>query len=378
VKAKFFTAPSVDELSSTFTSTGFNNGLILRVNQADRYEADLDVVAGYVNFDFSLETKLSGNLGMRFEKDEIAVIWDVANYVGRIGTLNRSYQSLYPSINLKYELAENNYLRFASSITQTLPEFKELSPFEYVSPTGRVIKGNPNLEKSEIYNFDLKYEMFPQRGQLFSAAAFYKQINNPINLAQSRGSSGNFIYFNTGEKATVFGLELEARTDLIKNDDEQGILNITGNITKMWLKQDLLEDYQYNNITESSLQGASDFIVNSSLSYNDKKEHAFIATLTGNYSSDKIFSLGSPEDKTNSASLYNDEIIEKGFVSLDFVMSKDLTKNLAVKLVGRNLLNPEIKQTQLVKSFITNIETNETVLSYKKGSQLTVSFKYSF
>lgn len=39
----------------------------------------------------------------------------------------------------------------------------------------------------------------------------------------------------------------------------------------MWLKQDLLEDYQYNNITESSLQGASDFIVNSSLSYNDKK-----------------------------------------------------------------------------------------------------------
>ena len=59
-------------------------------------------------------------------------------------------------------------------------------------------------------------------------------------------------------------------------------------------------------------------------------------------------------------------------------MSKDLTKNLAVKLVGRNLLNPEIKQTQLVKSFITSIETNETVLSYKKGSQLTVSFKYSF
>ena len=378
VKAKFFTAPSVDELSSTFTNTGFNNGLILRVNQADRYEADLDMVGGYVNFDFSLETKLSGNLGVRFEKDEIAVIWDVANYVGRIGTLNRSYESLYPSINLKYELAENNYLRFASSITQTLPEFKELSPFEYVSPTGRVIKGNPNLEKSEIYNFDLKYEMFPQRGQLFSAAAFYKQINNPINLAQSRGSSGNFIYFNTGEKATVFGLELEARTDLIKNDDDQGILNITGNITKMWLKQDLLEDYQYNNITESSLQGASDFIVNSSLSYNDKKEHAFIATLTGNYSSDKIFSLGSPEDKTNSASLYNDEIIEKGFVSLDFVMSKDLTKNLSVKLVGRNLLNPEIKQTQLVKSFITNIETNETVLSYKKGSQLTVSFKYSF
>jgi outer membrane receptor protein involved in Fe transport len=259
-----------------------------------------------------------------------------------------------------------------------LPEFKELAPFDYVSPTGRVIGGNPDLDKSEIYNFDLKYEMFPQRGQLFSATAFYKQINNPINLALTRGSSGYFSYFNTGEKATIYGFELEARTDILKNDDDEGILNMTANVTKMWLNQDLLEDFQYKDITSSSLQGAAGFIANGSLSYGDKKEKEFVATLTGNYSSDKIFALGSPEDLVNSGKFYNDEIIEKGFVTLDLVVSKELSKNLSVKLVGRNLLNPEIKQTQLVKSFITNIETNETVLSYKKGSQLTVSFKYSF
>ena len=49
-----------------------------------------------------------------------------------------------------------------------------------------------------------------------------------------------------------------------------------------------------------------------------------------------------------------------------------------VKLIGRNLLNPEVKQTQLVKSLITNVETKETVLSYKKGSQLSLSVKYTF
>ena len=378
VRSKDFRAASVDELSSTFTASNFNNGLTLRVRDADRYQAELDIMAGYVNFDFQLDSKVSGNLGMRFERDEINVVWDVANFVGRIGTLNRTYQSVYPSVNLKYELAENKYLRFASSITQTLPEFKELSPFEYVSPTGRVTKGNPDLEKSEIYNFDLKYEMFPQRGQLFSAAVFYKQINDPINLSQTRGSSGYFIYSNTGEKANVYGAELEAKTDLIKNDDDEGILNLTGNVTKMWLTQDLLKDFQYKDVTTSSLQGASDFIANGSLSFSNNKEKEFTATLTGNYSSDKIFALGSPEDFANSDIYYNDEIIEKGFVSLDLVMSKELTKNLVVKLVGRNLLNPEIKQTQFVKSFITNIETNETVLSYKKGSQLTVSMKYTF
>jgi outer membrane receptor protein involved in Fe transport len=378
VRSKGFTAPSVDDLSSTFTSVGFNNGLTLRLRDADRYQADLDIMAGFVNFDFQLENKLSGNLGLRFERDEIDVIWDVANFVGRVGTLNRVYESLYPSVNLKYELNENQFLRFASSITQTLPEFKELSPFEYVSPTGRVTKGNPNLEKSEIYNFDLKYEFFPQRGQLFSATVFQKQIKNPINLSQTRGSSGYFIYSNTGEKVNIYGFELEARTALLKNEDDESVLNMTANLTKMWLKQDLLKDFQYKNITESSLQGASDFIANGSISYGDKKEKEFIATLTGNYSSDRIFALGSPEDFANSAALYNDEIIEKGFVTLDFVMSQDVTKNLQVKLVGRNLLNPEIKQTQKVRNLISAIETNETVLSYKKGSQLTVSFKYSF
>jgi outer membrane receptor protein involved in Fe transport len=378
VKAKDFRAASVDQLSSTFTATNFNNGLTLRLREADRYEATLDIMAGFVNFDFQLENKLSGNLGLRVERDEINVIWDVANFVGRLGTLNRTYESIYPSVNLKYELAENNYLRFAGSITQTLPEFKELAPFEYVSPTGRVTKGNPDLQKSEIYNFDLKYELFPKRGQLFSLAGFYKQINNPINLSQTRGSSGYFIYSNTGEKANVYGVEFEAKTALLKNSEDESILNITGNVTKMWLEQDLLADFQYKDITTSSLQGASDFIANASLGYTNQKEKELMATVTGNYSSDKIFALGSPEDFANSAALYNDEIIEKGFVALDLVVSKRLSENILLKLVGRNLLNPEIRQTQKVRSLITNIETNETVSSYKKGSQLTCSIKYTF
>lgn len=378
VRAKDFRASSIDNLTPTFTPSNFNNGLTLRVREADRYNADLDIYAAYTNFDFSLGTKFSGSLGLRYERNELNVVWDVANYVGRLGTLNRVYESLYPSVNLKYEVAENQYLRFASSITQTLPEFKELSPFEYVSPTGRVTKGNPDLEKSDIYNFDLKWEMFPKSGQVFSATAFYKQIINPINLSQTRGSSGYFVFSNTGKEANVYGLEFEAKTDLIKSDDDESILNITGNITKMWLNQDLLQDFQYKNKTSSSLQGASDFIANSSLSFSDNKEKEFVTTLTGNYSSDKIFALGSPEDFANSSILYNDEIIEKGFVTLDLVMSKELTKNLMIKLVGRNLLNPSINQTQKVRSLITNVETNETVLSYKKGSQLTFSVKYTF
>ncbi|WP_405609824.1 carboxypeptidase-like regulatory domain-containing protein [Polaribacter sp. Asnod1-A03] len=377
VLARNFTAPSVDELSTTFTQSNINNGLNLRVGEPDLFTGELNVLAAFADFNFILNEKLSGNLGLRFEMDEINVSWDVANYVGRIGTTSKTYENLFPSLNLKYEVAENQYLRFATSLTQTLPEFKELSPFEYVSPTGRVSKGNPELEKSDVFNIDLKWEFFPSRGEVFSLTGFYKSIENPINLAQSRGSSGNFIFYNTGDKATVKGLELEARTSFIKNEDDDTVLGFTANLTKMWFKQDLYDVFQYKGKTESDLQGASDFIANGSLSYSNNKENEFLATLTGNYSSDKVFALGSPEDFVNSATLYNDEIIEKGFVSLDLVLSKELSEKLTIKFVGRNLLNPEIKQTQLV-NYLNGEEVNEVVSNYKQGSQISLGVKYSF
>ena len=378
VRARDFQVPSVDQFSETFTDENFDNGLVLREREADRYDADLNVMAGYANLDFHFGEKISGNAGVRFERDEINVLWDVSNYVGRVGSIKKEYSELYPSLNLKYELNDKHAIRFASSLTQTLPEFKELAPFEYVSPTGRVTRGDPDLEKSTVINADLKYEFFPSKGQLLSATAFYKDIKNPINLAQTRGSSGIFEYANTGENANVFGLEFEARLGLLENEDEESILDFNTNITKMWFNQDLLEEFQYNNITESDLQGASDLILNSSLSYNSKTEKEFNATLTGNYSSDKVFALGSPEDFSNSDVLYNDEIIEKGFFTLDFVLSKMLTKKLQIKLVCRNLLNPDIQQTQLIRDINTGVETDEVVLSYKKGAQLNLSLKYDF
>lgn len=377
VDADGFQVPSVDDFSQTFTSTAFNNGLRLVIRPLDRYNGTFDAIAGFLDFDFKFN-KLSGNLGFRYERDEIFVEWDVANFQGRTGSLTRDYNNLNPSVNLKYELNEKNFLRFAGSISQTLPEFKEFAPFEYVSPTGRVTKGNPDIERSNVYNLDLKWELYPSREELVSVTTFYKIIKDPINLAQARGSAGIFEFNNTGKQADIFGIELEGRVGFLENEDEENLLSLTGNVTQMWLTQDLLENFQYNNKTESSLQGASDFIINTSLSYNNKKELPFIATISGNYSSDKIFALGSPESFASSDTLFNEEIIEKGFVTLDLVLSKEITEKLTARLVGRNLLNPAIKQTQDIRNLNTGITTTETVQEYKKGSQLSVSLKYTF
>ncbi|MDA3853520.1 MAG: TonB-dependent receptor, partial [Bacteroidales bacterium] len=292
----------------------------------DTYNGVLKVYGAFGSVDFS-KSAFSGNIGLRYEYDNIDVKWDVGNYVGRTDDVSYDYQNLLPTLNLKYSISEKNLIRLAASKTITLPEFKELAPFEYVSPTGRVTKGNPELQSSTDYNFDLKWEMYMRPKELLSVSAFGKIINDPINLTMKHGAAGNFYYANTGKQANVYGIELEGRFNIINatSEDEPG-LRMSFNLTKMWFNQDLLEKHQYNNKTETGLQGAADLIANGSLIFSDNKENEFLATLSANYSSDKIFALGAPEDYTYSDTYFNNEIIEKGFTTVDLVLVKKFSK----------------------------------------------------
>jgi len=179
VRAKGVQVSSIDNLNEALVNGNLYavNRLIIRNRKPDLYNATLNVYAGYLNTGFQYK-KLSGNVGVRYEQDKIEVDWDVANYIDRetgtprIGSLSNDYNYVLPSFNLKYQLNDKSALRLAASKTITLPEFKELAPFEYVTPTGRVIAGNPDLKNSENYNVDLKWEMFPTAKQLISASAF--------------------------------------------------------------------------------------------------------------------------------------------------------------------------------------------------------------
>lgn len=378
LKARGLKVESIDNLTEVFTPAQFPNSSFKTLYGA--YMGELDIVAPFLAFEFNIN-KLSASIGGRYENINLDLpYWDVPNYVGRVGSLFSSYENFSPALNLKYEINDRVNLRLSASKTITLPEFKEIAPFEYNDPTGRVTSGNIDLKASTDYNIDLKYEFFPSDNQIISFAGFYKIIEDPINTAITRGSSGNFSYFNTGDQANVFGLELETRLDIIKqNEDGVGPkLNLVFNAAAMWHNQDLFENFQYANKTESGLQGASDFISNTSLTYSNGKEKEFLATLSGSYASDKIFSLGGPEDFVNSASLYNDEIIEKGFLTLNLQLSKRINDHLSFKLNGLNLFNPSIKQTQKIKDLNTQVETTETVLSYKKGVVLNFGFNYTF
>ena len=380
--------PSIDNLSSVFTEANISNGSMELMEQApDLYLGSLNSVAGFANFNYGLE-KLNINLGVRYQFDELIVNYNVGNIPGRIGKSEISYNNFYPALNLRYALDERHNLRLSGSRTISLPEFKEIAPFEYVSQTGQVTRGNPDLQASTNYNLDLKWEFFPSAAQLISLTGFYKKIEDPINKVQDRGSAGVYSFFNSGEEANIYGIEAETRLDLTPADDASFDLDLNLNATRMWHKQDLKEErnaenvflrtFRYKGLTETGLQGASDWIFNGSLNFETQQENPFMATLTATYASDKIYALGAPEIQTMSETQYNDAIIEEGFVTLDAVLGKDFGDHWSLKLTGENLLNPEIKRTQLVRPSTTGTETKETVRSYSLGSVLSLGLSYKF
>lgn len=367
---------SIDDLDQIFTIANFQNNLLEILSfqsnadgeVKDEYSGEYESKAAFAQFSLNFD-KWNINAGLRFQQDDIIVDYDVNNAPGGdVGNVTRDYSNFYPSLNLKYSINEEHAIRFAASRSITLPEFKEIAPFRYISPTGQQVFGTVGedaVEASFSNNFDLKWEFFPSRGELISGALFYKSIDDPINKVRARGADGAlFTFRNTGDKATVYGIEVESKVDLIKpkTNDEDGSpvgpkLSLVLNASRMWHEQDLSEEraesnpdiiaetFRYGPNKEAGLQGASDWVANSSLNFETSGDNTFVANLSASYASDKIFALGFARSQQNWDTRYNDAIVEKGFVVLNSRISKEFGEHFEVSLSGQNLLNPFIKQT---------------------------------
>ncbi|MCH3881062.1 MULTISPECIES: TonB-dependent receptor [Tenacibaculum] len=338
------------------------------------YSGELRVYAGYVSAAITPNEKWTIVPGVRLESFNQDISYDVININPNDAKFREANETfILPSLNTKYALTDNQNLRFTFSKTVSVPEFKEVTPFLYEG-IGESVGGNPDLLNdpsfSEVYNLDIKYEWFITRDELLSFSAFTKQIHNPINLVVANDASGNQRYFRSGDKAEVYGVELEARKNLILNEDEQTQLSAGFNFTYMHTKQDLkdvagLYSVSFNRASDE-LQGASPILVNANINYSPTNFENYkpIASLVFSYFSDRIDALGSGQ-------LGN--IIEKGIPVLDFVWKNKIGEDWELNFSAKNLLDPSIKRIR------ENTSIGDVTLSeYKLGMNLGLGLTYKF
>ncbi|WP_046743029.1 TonB-dependent receptor [Kordia zhangzhouensis] len=354
------------------------------------YKGNLDIFAGYVDAEIKTGKWLFVP-GVRVESFDQSIDYDVINLGNNGNATASAYENLIlPSLNIKYELNEEQNLRFSASRTVSLPEFKETAPFVYIDVTNR-IGGNPDLlgstnpdfinvsdvSYSDVLNFDLKYEWFFGKGEIFSVAAFAKQIKDPVNRVVAFDATGTQRYFRTGEQADVYGIELEFRKNILENENEETLLSAGLNTTLMHTEQDLFDVIQgtysvnFRNDSEQ-LQGASPFIINADVSYSPTfGSYKPTGNLVFSYFADRIDALGSGQ-------LGN--IIEKSVPTLDFIMKNEISENFEINFSVRNILNPKIKYIRETTGgdVLVTSTNGKGVSGYERGRNIGLQLKYKF
>ena len=326
-----------------------------------RYLANTILNAGYLQFDNKVSEKLRIVWGLRVE--------DYDQLVGSVKTWDPRHThskvtDYLPGLNTTIKISKNSNLRVTGSQTVIRPELRELSFLNIFDfDLNASVQGNPSLKRTKITNTDIRYEVYPGSGEVFTAGVFYKNFINPIEQIFSEGSGGSSTFsFQNAKKAITYGLELEARKKINKYFTFQANASLINSKIK---DENLKLDRQ--------LQGQSPYLVNVGLLY-DVAEKGFNATLLFNQIGERIYLVGDMQAGSASPDIY-----EAPRSLIDFQMSKKIIKNKAeIKFTIADILNQE-------QVFYQNLTTNPKYekgidavrFSRKFGSNFGVSFNYS-
>ncbi len=345
---------------------GFDNMLAFNELGGDtyRYIANSILNAGFLQFDNQVTNKLRAVWGLRVE-----------NFDQVIGSVKKSdrrhvYSKVtdyLPGVNLTYKINNKTNFRLSGSQTVIRPEFRELSTFQFFDfDLGATVAGNTALLRTKVSNFDLRFEMYPGAGELFTLGVFYKYFKNPIeaffNPASASASTYNFI---NADEANSFGAELEFRKKL---DFNEALKNFTvqGNVS-----------YIYNRVTSKAtlfnrpMQGQSPYLLNAGIQY-DIEKYGINTTLLFNQIGRRIAFVGGDHDTP--------PIWENPRAVLDFQIAKKIIKNRGeIKLNVSDIFNQmAVYYTDINdnKKYDKNLDAYAIKRNF--GTNVSISFGYNF
>ncbi len=336
------------------------------------YIGDKTTIAGQVNYVKAFSDKFLINVGGRFENidQEVEFNTNIArSSIDGVSTIKESF--FLPSLGMKFNINEDNIIRLGASQTYMLPRFKEIAPFRY-DGVQFSIQGNPDLEFSDIYNFDLAYEYYPTKGELISITGFYKNISNPVSRVEIPSAGSTLTYLNVGDNATVLGAEFEIRKNLFVREmpdtgleiDRESKLAAGFNASYIYSKQDLEDPLAQFSEDSTELQGAAPILLNFDVNYNTFIGKSNVnAAVVFNYFSERVFSVGTRGFEN---------IKEVGVPTLDLIGSIGVGKNGKFSLKAKNLLNPDIKLER------DGSDNNVVLSNYKRGVDISLGYSYKF
>ncbi len=285
---------------------------------------------------------------------------------------------LLPSLNIIAPITGRTGIRMAYYKTVNRPEMREMAPFSFYNfNLNSEILGNTSLKRAILHNFDLRYEIFGTRENMFSIGAFFKRIINPIefSLETTQPAIRTFSYQNE-KSAAIRGIELEVRKSL----DFAGqlfarhffkYLSFYGNFSL--IQSSVQFKAQSTGTPGRSLQGQSPYVVNASLFYENPK--GWNASVNFNKLGSRIAYIGVDE----KIQPFGGDIYEFGRGVLDFQIGRNFKRfgNLKVT-IGDFLRQNSAFYQDLNKDGKYNAGSDNTLFKFTNGSTVTIGYAYTF
>ncbi|MEO8333376.1 MAG: TonB-dependent receptor [bacterium] len=325
--------------------------------QGGSYVARDKLGAGFLMAEVPFGSRLRVVGGARYESDQLQV--DAASTLGSPVSTNKDWKDLLPSLALNVKLTETQQLRFSGSRTLARPEYRELSPITSRDVVGgENLRGDENLLRTNVSNADIRWEMYPNAGEILSVGVFAKRFTNPIERVYSSGSGGtSTVFFTNAKGADNVGVELELRKDLVGLGTLFEPLTFFTNLTVM-KSQIHLNDSTEASATNLSrrMVGQAPYVFNAGLTY-AVRNGASTATLLFNRVGERITAAG--------ASPLPDAIENPRNV-LDFSLRQAVTSFVTLRLDTKNLLDApyEIHQGTVTRDF------------YRTGRSVNLGFQW--
>lgn len=180
----------------------------------NNYTCTEDVGAAYVMGEWLPVRKWRVIGGVRIERTEGTYKTFDINSVSQLSASTR-YTDILPSIHFQYSLSDIEFLRFSVGQSISRPSFYDLVPYNTIIEDERMA-GNPGLKRTLATNCDVRYEAYPGGDQQLSIAAFFKDIQGPIE--RTVDVSNPYIPVVSAQNlgnATAFGVELAGGLNLL-------------------------------------------------------------------------------------------------------------------------------------------------------------------
>lgn len=306
----------------------------------DRYDASMDVYAGFAMVDLAVGAKWRVVGGVRIEDaDQLVTTLDnlVPNARPVLATLKN--RDAAPAVNAIYALSKRQNLRISFSRTLSRPDFRELSPFDFNNVLGGfVAQGNPNLKRASIQNYDARWEFFPGGNQVIAASVFAKRFVTPIEQTILPSNDLRQTFVNA-QGARNVGFELEFRRSLASFSQKLRPFSLASNFTFVDSNIEINPaDATLLTSRTRPLLGQSRFVANAILEWVNPKWRSDARFYT-NFVSRRISDVGT---------FGVPDIYQEGNTILDFVYKFNVSENgkWTFRVEAENLTNNHYRWTQ--------------------------------